>query len=88
MLAPVSAIAESFGEMRGFGVVIQVGEGELDLSVNEKFSLCIFTGPHCQVKSQSSQPLLMFAPRPAGFLQASVSTWPVALFLHDLLSCL
>ena len=29
-MAPVLAIAESFEERRGFGVGIQVGEGELD----------------------------------------------------------
>ena len=87
-MAPVLAIAESFEERRGFGVGIQVGEGELDLVVNAQFSLCLSTGPHCQVKGQSSQPFLLFAPGPAGFLRVAVSTWPVSLLLHDALSCL
>ena len=48
----MSAIAESFGERRGFGVRLQVGEGELDLAVNASFSLSLSTGPHCQLNSQ------------------------------------
>ena len=32
-LAPVLAIAESFGERKGFGVGLQVGGSELDLVV-------------------------------------------------------
>ena len=67
---------------------LQVGEGELDLEVNEKFSLCISTGPHCQVKSQSSQPLPLFAPGPAGFSRVDVLTWTMDFLMHDLLLCL
>ena len=61
------AITESFGERRGFGAGIKVGEGELYLSVNAQFSLCLSTGPHCQVKIQSSQPLFLFVPGMAFF---------------------
>ena len=53
----MSAIAESFGERRGFGTGLHGGEGKLDLEVNAKFSLSLSTGPYFQVKSQSSQPL-------------------------------
>ena len=84
----MSAIVESFGERRGFGVGLQVGEGELDLVVNAQFSLCLSTGPHCQVKGQSSQPFLLFDPGPAGFLRVAMSTWPVDFLLYDLLLCL
>ena len=88
MLAPVSNIAESFGEMRGFGAGLQVGEGEIDLSVNAQFSLCLSTGPQFQVKSQSSQPLFLYVPGMAGFSRVAASKWPVAWLLHDFLSCL
>ena len=84
----MSDIAESFAERRGFEVGLQVGEGELDLTVDVKFSLCLSTGPYCQVTIQLSHPLLMFSLGPAGFLQVAVLTCPVALLMHDLLSCL
>ena len=53
---------------------LQVGEGELDLAFNAQFSLCLSTGPYCQVKSQSSQPLFFFVPGPAVFLRVGLVT--------------
>ena len=72
-----------------FEVGLQVEGGELDLTVNAQYTLSLrSSGPRRQLKSQSSQPLFLFAPGPAEFSRVAVSTWLVDLLLHEALSCL
>ena len=68
---------------------LQVERGELYLAVNAQYSLILrSSGPHLQLKSQLYQPLFLFAPKPVGFSQVSVSMWYVYLLLHEALPCL
>ena len=89
-LAPVSAMAVSdMGMICGAG--IQLGREVKVLEIREELYLLslIFiklgfkADPHRQAKS--SQPLFLVAPGPAGLSLLAVSTWPGALFLHELL---
>ena len=58
-----------------FGGLRRVAVFKIVLVDNAKLGLVLQAGPTCQVEpSQSSQPLLRFAPGPDGFARVAVST--------------
>ena len=85
-LRKVTTLSPQFVERFGGGMYVGIGKLEEFAATAEPNLIMLFSRPSCHM-SQSSQPLLIFSPGPAGLAQVAEVTWSSFLLLQLELLC-